>query len=158
MGDSLVPLSVLRATLPEVAAKAEEKYQGRGHVPKNQIPLLGCNWEDTVFLSPIHPQVLHGLLVSCGHRGLIGRRAFVIDHTLLDPDYLVVYEFDGEAPYDHYDPKLHMRYSRIREATKGAYRDALDEGKKPFIFAGVTHVFYLGQIPIAGLPVVEVRK
>ncbi len=156
-GDVLMPLSDLRVTLPETYEAARQKYEAREHVPRNHIPLLDCHWEDVIFLSPVHPQILHGVLVSCGHRGLVDRKAFVVDPATLNPARLVVYEFDGETPYTYYERSHHLRYARIGEATKGFYRDAKEEGKKPFIFAGVTHVLYQGRIPIQGLPTVQVK-
>ncbi len=159
VGPALVPLATLRDVLPEIYAQAKVKYQGREHVPQNFIPLLHCHWEDVVFLSPVHPQVLHGVLVSCGCEGLAGRTAYVIDSKDLNPARLVVYEFEeGEGRYSYYDPSHHMRYQRISEATRGYYRDAKSEGKRPFLFAGVTHAMYHGEIPIAGLPMVRVTK
>ncbi len=158
VGDELMPLSQLRVELPEVYEAARQKYEGRERVPQNYVPLLDRYWRDMVFLSPVHPQAIHDVLVSCGHLGLVGRKAFVVDPSLLDPSQLVVYEFEGGGGYDYYNREYHSRYERIGERTRISYREALVEGKQPFIFAGITHVLYCGRIPIAGLPVVEVRQ
>jgi hypothetical protein len=157
VGDKLLPLAILRVEYPEVYAKAMEKYEGREEVSQNFIPPLECLWEDVIFLSPVHPQVLHGVLVSCGHRGLIGKEAYVIDPRSLRPDWLVIYDYADGGSYSFYDGEDYLRYGRISDVTRNHYRNAAEAGKRPFLFHGITHVMYRGEICVDGLPVVRVR-
>ncbi len=156
-GNMLLPLAELRDKYPEVYVKALEKYEGREEVTQNFIPLLDCLWEDVIFLSPLHPQVLHGVLVSCGHRGLIGKEAYVIDPRSLRPDWLVIYDYADGGSYSFYDGEDYLRYGRISDAARNHYRNAVEAGKRPFLFHGVTHAMYHGEICVDGLPVVRVR-
>jgi hypothetical protein len=87
----------------------------------------------------------------------VGRKAFVVDSGILDPDCLAVGEFDGEERYERFDPSSFRRYNRIGETTLVHYREAAAADRWPFVYAGITHVFYRGRIPIAGLPVIPVR-
>ncbi len=161
-GNMLLPLAGLRDKYPEVYVKALEKYKGRGEVPFQFIPLLDCSWEDVIFLSPVHPQVLHMELSACGYYGLIGAEAYVIDSEVLMQQTpgrlrLVVYEFAEEGRDSYYQADEHLRYARISNFTRSHYRDAVREGKRPFLFHGVTHAMYHGEIRVDGLPVVRVR-
>lgn len=161
-GNMLLPLATLRDEYPEVYVKALEKYKGRGEVPLKFIPLLDCSWEDVIFLSPVHPQVLHMELSACGYGGLVGAEAYVIDSESLMQQTpgrlrLVVYEFAEDGRDSYYQANEHLRYARISNVTRSHYRDAVKEGKRPFLFRGVTHAMYHGEICVDGLPVVRVR-
>ena len=156
-GDMLLPLATLRDEYPELYAKAMEKYEGREEVTQNFIPLLDCLWEDVIFLSPVHPQVLHGVLVSCGHSGLIGKEAYVIDPRSLRPGRLVIYDYADGGSYSFYDGEDYLRHACISDVTRNHYRNAVEAGKRPFLFHGVTHAMYHGEICVDGLPVVRVR-
>ncbi len=158
-GELLLPLRELQGKFPNAYGRACEKYQGRKYIPDVFVPILDCKWADVVQMSPVHPQVVHCNLKAFGHPGLVDREAFVIDTTCLDPARLVVFEFTaGGGEYSKYDPERHMRYSLISDATIEHYRSRVAEGQKPFIFQGITHVLYMGEIPISGLPVVRVCK
>lgn len=123
---------------------------------QNFIPLLDCLWKMSL-LSPVHPQVLHGVLVTCGHRGLIGTEAYMIDPRTLRPDRLVIYDYADGGSYSFYDGEDYLRHARISDVTRNHTGTRLRQGKRPFLFHGVTHVLYHGEISVQGLSTVQVR-
>lgn len=82
--------------------------------------------------------------VSCGHSGLIGKEAYVIDPRSLRSDRLVTYDYADGGSYSFYDVEdyLRLRHARISAVTRNYYRNAVDAGKRPFLFHCITHVMY----------------
>ncbi|MES2965058.1 MAG: hypothetical protein V4760_14325 [Bdellovibrionota bacterium] len=56
VGDVLIPLNELKATLPEVYSEQVKKYEGREKLLEKKIPILDCLWNDVLHFSPVNPQ------------------------------------------------------------------------------------------------------
>ena len=67
-GKFLWPLKALGEVEPEVAAIAQAKYKGREHIANLHIPVLDCQWNEAIFLSPIHPQLVNNAIHEAGHQ------------------------------------------------------------------------------------------
>lgn len=68
-GDTLLPLNRMKEMegFQDIYAKQIEKYKGREHVMEIVIPVLNCLWNDVVFFSPVHPNLIYQELKKNGY-------------------------------------------------------------------------------------------
>ena len=160
VGETIYPLSSLKKFAPDLYQSQLSKYQGRDHVPNNQISVLGCTWADVVFLTAVHPHALTEVLKKVGFQPMLRFVAFEINPAILETKRISVYDFNHqdlkwEGEYTSFDCAKLPDYAYLREETTLAhYREMFKIGKPPFLFAGVSHVLHRGELSINGLPIV----
>ena len=173
-GDHLHPLNILKnpenlEVEEEVKAKLKKIYEAevakystenRAGLPEKEIPPLNCTWGDVLQFSPVHPQALKDALLEAGFSPKESR-FYQIDPNLLRSEDTTIYLYndrsDGKPDvFEKYDPENIEEYSKISEETKKHYADRKAEGKRPFLFVGVPHVFHKGSLDVSKLPVITV--
>jgi hypothetical protein len=86
------------------------------------------------------------------------RRWFEIPADRFTPENTALY-LPGESQADEtiiaYTPGCLADYTEVPEAQKRFYR-AAEPGKQVFVFGGIPHILYRGEIDVTGLPVLEV--
>ena len=174
VGKHLHPLNVLknpenleveeeiRKKLKEVYAREMAKYEGeyRAGIPHKEIPPLNCTWGDVLQFSPIHPQLLKDALTEAGFEPK-EMKFYQIDPKLLSSEDTTVYLYkDGDEKgaevFEKYDPENLEQYSKLSKETAEHYTERKVEGKKPFLFVGVPHIFHKGSLDVSNLPIIEV--
>lgn len=166
VGDTLLPLNAI-AKLPvyaNVYGEALKKYEGREGLCKKPIPLLGCEWLDVVFLSPIHPSLVFDEVLKAVKevspqdvelfQGFRQRWKFVdVSLNELDPTCIALYlpgEGCEEGVFAQFDGRMPDDFCVIPEEARALYREELREGGRPFYWARLWHVLYKGTISLAG--------
>src|SRR5687767_14788723 len=66
VGSVLYPLNALRDQYPALYAQHAAKYTGRESMLERHIPILGCLWNDVLFFSPVHPQLIKSTCEEVG--------------------------------------------------------------------------------------------
>ncbi len=166
IGETLLPINRM-AGLPgymDVHQEAMKKYGGREGLCRKQIPPLGCEWLDVVFLSPVHPGLVFDEVLAAVRdvkpedvelfRSFRERWRFIeIPIEELDQDCLTFYlpEENWEAGrFVSLDDCPWNEYCKISEEARALYRDELRNGKTPLYWARLWHVLYRGVVSLHG--------
>lgn len=173
VGASLLPLNTMKnpetleieAEVKEALKKAYEtameKYAGeyRKTIPEKKVPPLNCTWGDVLQFSPVHPALLKEALEAEGFEPQ-ETKFYQIDPALLSSENTTIYLYneDKDAPdeFTEYDPEKLKEFSKLAKETQRHYAQARAEGKRPFLFVGVPHVFLKGSLDVSNLPVITV--
>lgn len=153
-GDILYPLNVLKNIYPEMFEKEAGKYEGREHIMTDVIPVLNCFWNDVLHFSPVHPKKIHVALSELGkdfHAGY-----FQVPAEIFAPEKTIFY-LNGEIPkmdprnWLSYESSLVSKYTEMPELTKNYYREILEKGEQPLLYAKIPHILYKGSIDTKNL-------
>lgn len=159
-GTELIPLNEQRELYPKLYEESVSKYAGRMEVMKIIIPSFECLWNDVLFLSPVHPQVIN----EVRRRYEVPtpeRRWFEIDSNLLDqnklllfrhrPEWLIQKEMEkGEyEPFAKLSEEEKVSLSQLQEPGEWSIRRWREEA---LYFGYVPHILYRGRIETIGLP------
>jgi len=153
IGDVLYPLNELKRSNPHVYEKEVMKYTGREHILEDIIPMLDCLWNDVLHFSPVHPSLIKSALAECGKE--FHAEYFEIPADMFDPKNTILY-LNGEMAkkdplnWKEYDPALLPRYSQMPELTKKYYKEKLEKGEQPLLYAKIPHVLYRGSMDTRG--------
>lgn len=167
-GTKLIPLNEQRNLFPGLYKAAVQKYVDRMSVMEQTIPHFECLWNDVLFLSPVHPQIMNNA------RRLYKvptpeRRWFEIDSDLLEQDNLLLYRHrpkwlvDMEPEKDEYEA-----FTKLDKEEKGSLATLQEAGiwsirkwrEEALYWGFVPHILYRGHIETTGIPTVlstEVR-
>lgn len=154
-GTVIYPLRVLRERHPEIAAAKPGKYAGREAKPTQPIPLLDCQWQDVVNLTPVHPAAIRAALADAGHLRF-PRRWFEIDVALLSPQNTAIYltgDTPAEARFVPYTPGCLAQYAQVSDVQRRFYRD-VTPGQPVLLFGGTPHVLHRGEIDVSAAPII----
>lgn len=168
VGDALLPLNRLAEWWPEVAARHRRKYVGRETLLERPVPPLGCLWNDVLHLSPVPIERVRDALLAEGlswPRG--GREVAVIEPDRVGmTDANTALWFSPPGPrvtlrgtpdeYAPYDPGVLAGRREVPRQTQDHYRAFAAEGRRPFLFHGITHVLFRGAVPLSAVTVVRV--
>lgn len=157
-GHTLYPLTDLKQLYPAIHERQKAKYDGRQHVMKLTIPLLGnCTWNSVIFMTSVHPKDLRQVFIEAGGNPNIQRSYYQIDPAQLEQDKLAVYLFkpNGGAPLTrddfatyHYEDLA--AYSQIPAVTKAYFKETLkNQGYIPLFYRFIPHILYQGLIDIS---------
>jgi hypothetical protein len=164
-GTKLYPLNQLISISPGAYAKAVSKYAGREEVTQIVIPVLGCLWNDVVFLSPVHPEKI---IRARRDAGLVAdydkkRSWFVLDSDVLDqsqtllyrhrPKWLINLETD-KTEYVPFAEVSEAEKSRLAEMPEGALWSIRKFREEAFFQSYIPHILYQGVIDVAGAEIV----
>jgi hypothetical protein len=171
-GDAILPGNDLPQDLRE---KALAKYAGREGLRAKRLPLLDCLWNDAVQMLAVHPAEVKRAAGEHGFRRYARepQRWFAIPLGALDHSRLMVYRFDeaisaidipetreeamrimaAHEIFERFDPAKIGIYRTVPEATRRYYAKERAKGPEAVLFPYqfIPHIFYRGEIPIAGL-------
>ncbi len=158
-GDILLPLNQMKHAQPALYREYAQKYRGREAVMEREIPLLNCLWNDVIQFLPLHPAKIFTLQRELGLiEAMPGYRFFQIDLSQLDPNKTVVYFKD--APGDENVVVKWLRevdlgaLQEVPQATVEYYKSLVGSGELPFNYQFVPHILYLGEVNVAGVPII----
>lgn len=120
IGETLMPLNMLKDLNPQAYDIQAAKYKGREKLLTRKIPLLNCLWNDVLHFSPINPQ----LILDCfRENGLDDSereplKVFKIPIEKLDEENTICFQ-SFNLDYGSFDPELekywHFKKSEYRE-------------------------------------------
>jgi hypothetical protein len=146
-GHVLYPLSRLKSLHPDIYNSENRKYDGREKTREIYIKPLRCYWGDVVFLSPVPTKLIQERQRMKGERPL---RFYEIETDDLDQKNLAV----GLFRFEPFKPD--EKHTRPYPKFEGAFEEALRTGNHPpFLFLGLPHVVYKGEIDISHCHIVE---
>lgn len=155
VGDKLLPINELKKQAPDVWQKHAAKYEGREAVTQQRVGILNCGWGDVIFLSAVHPVEVAELMKANGlPNSLSGVEVVKIPTDKLKADKLVALVYDDITPgkvkkhYEKYDNSKMPDWSQIPKTTKDYFEQCAKDGEEPFVYWGVTHLLYEGEIDI----------
>lgn len=163
VGETLYPLNRLAKLHPSVAAGHARKYAGREHLMQVRLPILECLWNDVLHFSPLHPSLTKAALHACGFK-VSPRKFFVIPPKLLDPHRTVYFKHsrDTQGAYDFlasdfvaFDPESYKELAYIPAEQSTYFLRMKETGGTPLLWARTPHVFYLGDLSIKDMPLIE---
>jgi hypothetical protein len=145
-GRTLYPLNRLKNLFPDIYEKENGKYQGRESTREIYIEPLRCYWGDVVFLCPVPTKLIQERQRMKGRGPL---RFYEIETDDLIQTRLAVGLF-------HFVPfKPGEEHTRPYSKFEGAFEEAMETGNHPpFLFLGLPHVVYKGEIDISRCSVV----
>ena len=129
--------------------------------------MLGCLWNDCLFLTPTHPRALRGALETAGHAWPArGRRFFAIPGGL-PRETTVMYWYRDTAPTSDlsspmedvvpYDPSsLEGVADMIPDGTRRYFAEMRAAERRPLMFVGLPHVMHRGSIDVSDVPKITV--
>lgn len=149
-GHQLWPLKALAEVEPEIAAHHRAKYQGREHIAELYIPLLDCRWDEVIFLSPIHPQLLTNAMEEAGH-SVHGRSVYQIPSEILSEHEVVWFDPKKSGPKGEVTPASVWKWNmashtsqQLSDQAMPYYQQCLASGRRPLILATELHVIVRG--------------
>ena len=165
-GKILYPLNRLAEINPALASAHAEKYRGRENLMAVRLPILDCLWNDALHLSPVHPAKIKTALLESGYpeKELGLRRFFAVDPRTLKPGRAVFFRNskDTQGKYDFpegdfsvFDDGSYRELDDVPEDQRRYFARIKNEGGRPLLWARTPHVFYLGELPIAGHEIVS---
>ena len=161
-GNVLRPLNSWRDLDPTLYAKKAAKYVGREQVMEEWIEPLQCIWNDVLFFQPVHPAKIEAAFVNLGHT-LTGRQYYRVPLTLLPPESIVMWLWEGGGPLDkspnsfvHCTPEAIAKHQELPDVTLNYYAKQFDAGKSPLLYFRIPHVLYRGTLDITDLEIVTV--
>lgn len=157
VGNKLYPLNKLRDMIPEAYDFQVKKYNGRTDVMNLVIPHLNCLWNDVLHFLPFHPNKIYKSLVEFFPD--ISERPnyefFKIPISDLDTSKAALFLFTSEkdrnydenicAPYDSFRMTCETDVSEVQAKY---YREKMELGEKPLLFARTTHFLLNDEIDI----------
>ena len=164
-GEVLLPLNTLKMKEPELYKLYTSRYLGREETLRQIIPFFDCLWNDVIFLSPVHPEVVFAARESCGvqARGTRKSEWFVIESNHLEqeklllfrnrPKWLIAREKD-KAEYEPLATVSEEEKVRLPEVSEGALWSFLKFQEDALFFSYVPHVLYKGVINITGTEII----
>lgn len=163
VGETLYPLNRLAELHPRVASEHARKYTGRERLMQVRLPILDCLWNDVLHLAPLHPSITKAALLASGFQ-VSPRRFFVIPPELLDPRRAVHFKHsrDTQGAYDFlasdfsaFAPESYEELEHVPAEQSAYFLRMKATGEKPLLWARTPHVFYLGDLPVKNLPLME---
>ena len=162
-GETLYPLNRLQHIYPELAELHTKKYVGREQIMQTTVPPLNCLWNDVLMFSPVSPDRILQTFEDEGFK--IGpTRWFEIPLERLAPPNTAVYfpklRKYGEMERDANQftlltdvdfeslttlPELFFTFFELDKAV----------GRRPFMFNGIPHILYKGEIALEGIKIIE---
>jgi len=161
IGNELVPLNTLKSISPTAYDYHFRKYENRPRVPEQGIPPLDCGWNDVVFFTAVHPQVIASAYDSCGVR-LTKRRFYRIDPKKIDLEHTTVWlcKSHSKEPEDFvpFDPQRVEQFSEFPAQTLEYYQRMVREGRRRemLIFAYIPHILFKGTVDVSDAEIIEV--
>ncbi len=163
IGSELIPLNELRLTEPVLYEKYRAKYVGREETMEQRIPFLNCLWNDTVFLSPVHPKDVMDMRKKFGFPIALGRQYFCIDASVLSETTTVVFSNRSkgnrswEQNFDRFDPALLDTLTSLHPDTVDYYKHHQSLGTSDLLmYSKIPHILYKGRLNIASAPIIVV--
>lgn len=162
IGEQLIPLNQMKASMAEVHDKNLEKYEGREEILERRIQLLDCLWNDVVQFLPLHPQKVFELQQKLGLISSVPRYKFYeINLSNLDPNKTVV--FFKTAPGEE-NVKIKWlnevdftSLQEIPEATLAYYKTLIGTGELPFNYQFIPHIVYRGVVSISETNIITLK-
>ena len=162
-GNVLYPLNSLWKIAPEIAENLAKKYAGRESIQQRYIPPLDCLWNDVLMFCPVPPDRLMQTFRDEGY-DLAPKRWLKIAIARLEPQKTAIYFSKNRAYGDHsVDDSDFARLDQVDFASLTQVPDALrvhiqsarSENRQPFMFVGVPHVLYKGELSLDGIEIIE---
>lgn len=164
LGEVLYPLNKLREQSVELYEKEKKKYLGREYLLKEQIPPLGCLWNDVIHCSPVNPKKIAEALLATGFK--IKQSTFFkipIGHL---PDEIIYYKnsFGGKGatlPLSENDflpinKNEFLELEDIPTETKKYFMEVFQLKKqRPLLFHHVPHVLIKGVLSVQDTETIE---
>lgn len=142
-GTTLHPLARLKHEHSGSYQEAITKYEGREAVLQQHIPLLDCQWNEVLHLSPVHPARMKD---AAGTNNAL--RAFKIPAGDLDTDKAVFWEYERRGlglTHDtvHWLDRIDItQHTDLPDKTRAYYDRCRKQDNDPLLFVHVPHVFY----------------
>ena len=160
-GTILYPLNSMKDILPEIYTEHITKYEGREDLPKRQIPLLDCLWNDVLHLTAVEPQDIKANLKKAGVEMTRSLKYFKIpiEKVVGKNTVALLYRQNNsndpyKRDYELFDPNKMEIYSTVPEATIEYYRECVAKDERPLTHNLVSHVLYKGTIDTTGIEIV----
>ena len=169
IGTTLYPLNQLKKDYPELYQFHRKKYEKREHILEQRIPVLNnCLWNDVLFFSTIHPQLLFDARREAGWPNLQPQLYFKVDANSLEQDLLALHPYEPEqetnrgispTAFIKYTPGMLEEYSAIRPETIHYFKILRQQGapKIPLFYRYVPHILYKGSLETSNLEIIEVQ-
>lgn len=166
-GSLLKPLNELKEEFPQLYEQHAAKYQGREELMNENIPKLGCKWNDVLQFSPVHPELIRNALLEAGF-GWQAMLFFEIDPSAVGMNatntVFFLHKPRERGDFKMYDdefvpltPDLPDDLFRLPQATLTHFAEAKASNSRPFLFLWVPHVLYKGHLVAGDLPIIEVK-
>lgn len=162
-GNVLYPLNRLKEIAPELAERFAQKYVGREHVMERRIPPLDGLLSDVLMFCPVHPRSIMDAFREEGF-DLKAREWFQVPTNLLEPERTAVYYSRIRKFGDHtWDNDAFAMFAEVKFEEISQLPDALlqhikiakADARRPFMFVGVPHVLYKGELSLDGVEVIS---
>lgn len=157
--NKLYPLNTLKDKYPDLYSLKKAKYKGREEVTQQSIPLIDCLWNDVIFLTAVHPQIILDAYRRAGGKVDHPLQYFQIDVDSLQKENIVVAKYlgqDYEKTYELYNSDNAKEYSTIPDRTIDYFISEFAKGNLPLFYAYIPHILYKGVIDTTNLPIVKV--
>ena len=156
-GSLLYPLNTLKVLYPTLYQSKVKKYDDRTQLLKHRLPVLGCLWNDVIFLTAVHPAKIHAALVEAGFGRTGTLRSFQFEARHINArKSLVLLEKEGVGRvYDYFDPRRVDEYDLVPDATTQYHHRQKRLGKRTMVVPYIPHILYQGTLDITGVPIVE---
>jgi len=160
-GDSLIPLNQIRKFDQALYEKKVKKYKGRENLLNLIIPKLNCKWNDVLFFSPVHPQIIKEL------REELHLKWNLFNWYELNPNDIpafekksVIYDSEEKQKGDFSINEKEIipftldklkKYRKIPNSTRQHYKNMKAQDEPIFTFYQIPHILFKGVIPISKL-------
>ncbi len=132
---------------------------------EQKVPTLNCLWNDVIHLSAVHPQKIANELKKYEKSGLQSSKFFQIDPNVLEIKNTVVFlntqklredKFNSEY-WVKYDPDDIDKYGEFTTRNAEYYKDSYELGRRPLLWAFLTHIMYKGTINTDGVKIIGIE-
>ncbi|TVR21488.1 MAG: hypothetical protein EA396_08020 [Anaerolineaceae bacterium] len=159
-GTTLYALNALKDVLPEVYATQSTKYRGRDDILSQEIPYLGCGWNDVLHFSSVHPAQIRGAVESVGFAWKpmdwfevdVVALGFSKENSVLYTSPFRQKAIKGISDEDFVPFSLETlaMLNSIPQAAYEYFNHAKAHDQRPVLFNCVPHVLYHGAIDTSG--------
>lgn len=157
-GETIYPLNQLKIIYPEIFDLEVSKYQGRVELLERQLPILNCNWNDVIHLSPINPHEIYKALVKIGFNPRPSV-FFKIPIEKIKPKQTIIYEYQTTSfdknTFKHFDVENFTNLHQLDDGVLKYYQDCFNNKSRPLLFHLIPHVLTLDTISTNDLELID---
>lgn len=160
-GTVLYPLNQLKEKDQGVYESHVRKYEGRQRLMGFTVPVLGCLWNDVLFMSAVPPEVFCEAYYGAGFPRRRPMQFYRIDAEALDQSKLVVLtkmHINQPQEYAPFNLADFEQYASIPQETLEYWAKEKEQGNtRPLLWMHIPHIMYWGSIETLGLEIVSVN-
>ncbi|MEI6850699.1 MAG: hypothetical protein WCK26_01900 [Candidatus Saccharibacteria bacterium] len=162
IGDVLYPMNRLSDVDEKIYNLYKSGYDGREHLLKREIPYIDCLWNDVIHCCPVHPQRIIDALRKAGVKKIPKSRYFEINiERDLDINDAVIFYRNSEKFGDiRFEKAIGADWNKvdiIPQLTLDYYQEVAKTEEPLFLYQGIPHFLYKGEIKTNGLKIIGTK-